>query len=158
MSLYAIYVAGPMTGIPQFNIPAFDRMSEALRRSGYRVVSPVELDGPEYREWAMLSEDGVSMEGNPFGWSWGHVLARDIELIADGDEVGPIDGIVVLPGWHNSKGARLETFVAFLSGKPTFTWDAAYEELRRVPMLKLAMAWVSVGLSFHRSHPSEEAA
>lgn len=158
MTQYAVYVAGPMTGIPQFNIPAFDAMSDSLRAAGFRVVSPVELDGLEYRYWAMQSPDGVSMEGNPFGWSWGHVLARDVELITDGDDAGPIDGIVVLPGWDKSRGARLETFVAFLNGKPTFTWDATYEELTRVPMLRLAIAWVGVALGFHRTHPVEEVA
>lgn len=158
MSQFAVYVAGPMTGIPQFNFPAFDAMAASLRRAGFRVVSPAELDDPEDREAALASPDGAAGSGSHQGKTWGMFLARDVLLIADGDEVGPIDGIVVLPGWERSKGARLETFVNFLCGKRSYTWDATYEELRVVPTLRLAIGWVGVALSFHRIHPSEEAA
>ena len=38
----SIYIAGPMTGLPQFNIPAFDAMARQLRSVGYKGVP---LDG-----------------------------------------------------------------------------------------------------------------
>jgi hypothetical protein len=157
---YTVYVAGPMTHIPQFNFPAFDSMAAALRRAGFRVVSPAELDNEADRKAAMASPDGSALDyGNGVKATWGDFLARDVKLLADGDAIGPIDGIVVLPGWQKSRGARLETFVGrMLCDKPVFTWDAAYEELRRVSMLTLAQGWLGVSLSFHRSHPFEEAA
>lgn len=156
---FALYIAGPMTGLPQFNFPAFDSMAESLRRAGYRVVSPAELDDPEDRAAALASPDGHMHGGHHMNKTWGDFLARDVKLIADGDAEGPIDGIIVLPGWERSRGARLETFVGrMLCEKPVYTWDATYEELRRVSMLRLAQGWLGVTLSFHRTHPFEEAA
>ena len=36
---------------------------------------------------------------------------RDVKLVAD-----HVQGVVFLPGWHKSRGARLEAFVALLCG------------------------------------------
>lgn len=133
-----VYIAGPMTGLPQFNIPAFDLMAGTLRSEDFEVVSPVELDGEAYRQWAIQSPDGASMDGNPNGWTWGHVLARDVELIADDG----IEGIVALPGWERSRGARLETFVAdAMCNIPVYTWK--YDRLHEVSRLTLFKAWTA---------------
>jgi hypothetical protein len=110
---YKVYVAGPMTGIPQMNFPCFDDAASALRQRGYEVVSPAELDSPESRAAALASEDGTPA-GYAEGETWGQFLARDVKLIADEG----IQAIVVLPGWQESRGARLETFVARLCGLP----------------------------------------
>lgn len=100
-----------MTGIPQFNFPAFDAAAARLRAMGHDVVSPAELDSPESRAEALASETGVLQDVTQ---TWGDFLARDVKLIADGG----IEAILVLPGWSKSRGARLETFVAHLMGLP----------------------------------------
>lgn len=128
-----VYVAGPMTGIPQFNFPAFDAAAAELRALGYKVVSPAELDDPATREAALASPDGAPGTGSSNGETWGDFLARDVKLIAD--EVG---GIAVIEGWHKSRGARLETFIAYLCGKPI----VYYGSLRAVPMKRLIKAWI----------------
>lgn len=111
-----VYVAGPMTGLPAFNFPAFDLAAKVLReRHGFDVVSPAEIDNPETRRTALASPDGAPGSGSANGETWGDFLARDVKLIADQG----IEAIVVLPGWRKSRGARLETFVGHaLCGLP----------------------------------------
>jgi hypothetical protein len=103
-----VYVAGPMSHIPQFNFPYFDHVANTLRKSGYDVVSPAELDDPEFRA-KVLSEGITGYESHLLG-AWGDCLARDVKLIADSG----IKAIVLLPGWQRSRGARLEAFVGVL--------------------------------------------
>ena len=54
-----VYVAGPMTGIPQFNYPAFIELQSKLEADGYDIVSPAELDDPADRAAALSSPDGA---------------------------------------------------------------------------------------------------
>ena len=120
------YLAGPMTGIPQFNYPAFDEAAKFLRASEYDVVSPAELDDPETRRMAMSSPDGALGSGCVNDETWGDFLSRDVKLIAD-----ECKGVIVLPGWEKSRGARLEVFVALLCG---------YEILRYLPSIPVVIA------------------
>lgn len=103
------YLAGPMTGIAQFNFPAFDAAAADLRARGYDIVSPAELDDPETRDLSLASKDGMP-NGKLNGQTWADFLARDVKLI--GDQVA---GIILLPEWWKSRGARLESFVGLLS-------------------------------------------
>ncbi len=107
------YLAGPMTGIPRFNFPAFIEAAAALRDSGYEIVSPAEMDQDEDNTagLAFESTDG-DLENAGIKKTWGDLLARDVKLITD-----EIEGIVFLSGWEKSKGARLEAFVGTLTGK-----------------------------------------
>jgi len=52
------YLAGPMTGLPQFNFPEFDRVAASLRSDGLNIISPAELDDSETRDAALSSPDG----------------------------------------------------------------------------------------------------
>ena len=40
----AVYLSGPMTGLPDFNRPAFHAAAAALRAQGYVVINPAEVD------------------------------------------------------------------------------------------------------------------
>lgn len=130
-----VYLAGPMTGIPQFNYPAFDAAAARLREMGFEVQSPAEMDDPATRAAALASPDGAPGGGSANGETWGDFLARDVKLIADSG----IEAIVVMMGWAQSRGARLETFVAHLCGIPTYRmWDRGLES---VPERDLIQAW-----------------
>jgi hypothetical protein len=136
-----LYTAGPMSGISQMNFPAFDALAYRLRKAGYEVISPAELDDPKSRLAALASLDGNLNISHP-GVSWGMFLARDVELIADDG----IEAVVVLPGWEKSRGARLETFVAnALCGLPIFTVGQSWGHLtlHPVPYLTLVRAWAA---------------
>lgn len=113
----SFYLAGPMTGIPQFNFPAFEEAANSLRNRGFKIVSPAELDSPAVREFCMASPDGKYSNNNIAGETWGQMLTRDVRIVAD-----EVDGVVLLPGWENSRGARLEAFVAKLCNKEFFDY------------------------------------
>jgi hypothetical protein len=109
---FKYYVAGPMTGKPQFNVPAFLEAKEALEALGYDVQLPADLDDPEAVVQLLKSPDGAPNSVDNLG-TWGDFLSLDVKLVAD-----VVDGIAVIEGWQKSRGARLETYVARLCGKP----------------------------------------
>lgn len=136
-----VYIAGPMTGYPQFNIPLFDSTAARLREKGYEVVSPAELDDPEIRAISLASPDGKIATLETHGQTWGDFLARDVKLIADDG----IEAIAVLVGWERSRGARLETFVGFLCGLQIYkVYDSGL--LLTVSLRELLEAWGSTDL------------
>ena len=129
-----LYLCGPMSHMPQFNFPAFDEAAATLRAQGYDIVAPHEHDSPGYREAAFASSDG-DPNSMPPGETWGYALARDVRIIADEG----IEGLIYLPAWFYSRGARLETFVALLCGITKFyyyfsgrVWDVPVGTIREV--------------------------
>ncbi len=121
MSKQIWYLAGPMTGIPQFNFPAFFAAAEALRNQGFHIISPAEIDDAEDAGAAMKSVDGAPGSGTcgegDKAKTWGDFLARDVKLIAD-----TCTGIILLDGWEKSRGARLEAYVGLLCGADFATY------------------------------------
>lgn len=114
-----VYLAGPMSGIPEHNFPAFRAATDALREQGYTVMSPVEMDEAEGFDAATAPNIGA---GSP---EWSDFLARDVGIVAKAET----EGVVVLPGWESSRGAALEVHVARELGKPIFR----YPSLERIP-------------------------
>ena len=110
------YLAGPMSGRPKFNIPAFEAAADKLRYMGLTIVSPAELDSPEVYDAAIVSEHGEHKDVTTE--TWGDMLARDVKLIAD-----TLDGVILLPEWDTSKGARLEAFVAMQCNYPLYEYS-----------------------------------
>jgi len=108
-----VYIAGPMSGIPAFNIPAFDEAARVLRDRGFDVVSPAEIDGPITRQVLLASPEG-SHDDLPQEESWSYYLSRDFCILADDG----IEAIVTLPGWEKSRGARLEVLMGKELGIP----------------------------------------
>lgn len=115
------YIAGPMSNIPQFNFPAFMEAAKTLRQKGYKVINPAELDNLVDFAAAMASPDGAELvyaDGSINSKTWGDFLSRDVKLIAD--ECG---AMVLLDGWGDSSGARLEAMVAITCDMPLFTYN-----------------------------------
>jgi hypothetical protein len=128
------YLAGPMSGLPQFNIPAFDAAAKVLRGLGCKIISPAELDAPEIRARYMLSANGASLPGTP---TWGTFLARDVKIVAD-----TVRGIVLLPGWEKSRGARLEAYVGLLCGHQFLT-------IKDGTVAPVCASWIKIKLWKH---------
>jgi len=102
-----VYLAGPMSGCPGFNYPAFDAAAAHLRAQGYEVVSPAELDGPVDREVILAAKYGTHDE-LPADADYESYIVRALDVIREGD----FDYIVCLPGWELSGGAIREVAVA----------------------------------------------
>lgn len=87
-----LYVAGPMTGIENFNYPAFNEAAEYLRSVGYKVLNP--------------TLDRKSPAEDPPGMTWVDYMRAAIVMVAKAD------GIALLPNWRKSRGAQLEVDIA----------------------------------------------
>jgi Domain of unknown function (DUF4406) len=92
-----VYIAGPMSGLPDNNYPAFHAAAARLRAAGWQVTNPAENtppnSSPTWSDWMALSLPQV----------------RAASLVA------------LLPGWEHSQGARDECTEADLHGIPVFT-------------------------------------
>lgn len=100
-----------MSGLPEFNAPAFREAADHLRQMGHDVISPVELD--EESGFDHSSETINDTEYESF-------LARDIERISRGIALGELDGGVALTGYDGSRGAALEAHTIRTLGRPVY--------------------------------------
>jgi hypothetical protein len=109
-----IYLAGPMTGIPYFNYPAFNAATLRLRSAGHEVFNPAERDiqrhGGVDISVGNHTGDGA-LAAAAHGFSRRDALADDTAFICK-----EADAIAMLPGWEDSKGARAEHALAFALG------------------------------------------
>jgi len=83
-----IYISGPMTGIAEHNFPAFHRAAARLREAGFTAVNPAENFGGRTD------------------------LTRETYMQMDVPLVASCQGIAMLAGWRNSRGARVEYLLA----------------------------------------------
>src|SRR5690606_13585162 len=95
--------------------PAFDRVALTWRKAGYNVISPAEHDRENgFVPVGMTGHEDLAEEG----FDLKAALLWDLEQIANAD------GIVMLPGWPFSSGARAELAFAAALGKWAFdAWD-----------------------------------
>jgi hypothetical protein len=99
-----IYLAGPMSGIPYFNFPAFTVAAQNLRNQNYTVFSPHEKDIERLGfDFSVQCPNGNPEELKKFGFSLRMALRDDLVYICE-----EADGIALMPGWENSKGANAE--------------------------------------------------
>lgn len=103
---HRIYLAGPMSGQPDFNFPAFRQAAAELRALGHYVFSPVEHDELTY---------GFDIEDIKAGANYRDCLRVDLNWILD-----HATAMVVLPGWENSLGVAVEVALARALKLPIF--------------------------------------
>lgn len=93
-----VYLSGPMTGIKDWNRPAFMEAATFLRNQGATVFNPAFSSMCESR-----THD-----------AW---MVRDIHELTEHMDGKPYyDYIAQLPGWEKSGGAKLEYIVAQACG------------------------------------------
>ena len=83
-----IYIAGPMSGRPEFDYPAFFRAADALAAVGHEPINPARAEGRE----------GCK--------TWLDYMRAALRDIADADAVA------LLSGWGESRGATIERNLA----------------------------------------------
>lgn len=82
-----LYIAGPMTGLPDYNYPAFNVAEQRLLALGYEVENPARNPEPACGSWL----------------GYMRMALRQLALC---------DGVVLLPGWKSSRGANIEKHLA----------------------------------------------
>ncbi len=107
------YLGGPMRGVPLFNFPAFYAAAAKLRAEGHEVFSPAEKDN--IRHGTDISADNANGSeeeaAEKHGFNLRVALGEDLAWIC-----AHADGIALLPGWENSKGAKAELAAAVALG------------------------------------------
>jgi hypothetical protein len=89
MSKPRIYIAGPCTGHPDFNYPAFNQEAARLRAIGYHVENPAENQAQDTYQGYMRQAVRQMMTCH---------------------------AVALLPGWQKSKGALIENGLAVRLG------------------------------------------
>ena len=88
-----------MSGIPEHNVPLFNRIAGLLRERGHEVFNPAEND------------DGGEKRTRAF------YMRLDIPALLASH------AIVLLPGWQTSRGASLEVWIAVDLDMPVYRYD-----------------------------------
>lgn len=105
-----LYIAGPMTGYPDCNYPAFQEAARVLRAAGYEIVNPADVHIGHNHHYVDL-------------------IREDLRVMLD------CQGVATLENWWESTGARNEVQVAGILKMPVRTlaeWlERAHVELSR---------------------------
>lgn len=88
-----------MTGLVDFNWPAFDRHALLLVGGGRKVINPVDYNRKQH---LVVGDEADDAKG--FRWDFEQIITK-------------ADGVAVIAGWERSRGARAEVELARLIGK-----------------------------------------
>lgn len=99
------YLAGPMTGYPDYNWNKFKDATKRLREQlNFEIVSPVEITD-EMGGQRKFIEDTEHQKK-----VWGKLI----------EEIESCDGIVLMEGWQKSTGAKRELKIALENDKQVY--------------------------------------
>ncbi len=105
-TLRSCYLAGPMRGYEENNFPAFHKQAAWLRAAGWKVFSPAERDEADEAlngDWMIDAQTGLD-----------YFMQYDLAAVCQ------TDAVVLMEGWVESQGARLEAAVATEISHPVF--------------------------------------
>lgn len=88
-----IYIAGPMTGLPNYNFEAFDNAEKILKARGLEPMNPANIG----RKWLIENSHREPNESE-----YQDILRQDKELL------NQCSMIYLLRGWEKSRGAKIE--------------------------------------------------
>lgn len=98
-----LYLSGPITGYKHLNRPAFQEAKQQLELRAYEVINPHDLITP------------IQQKQNNYNL----FMRIDLRAMLALD----VRGIALLPGWSQSKGAKIEKDLAQTLGMPVLPWN-----------------------------------
>lgn len=98
-----VYIAGPMTGLPDLNFPAFHAAAALYRSRGCVVINPAEICETDPAAVVKLTKAEYLEH-------WRKCMRKDVA------EMLTCDMVVMLGGWTMSRGATLEHHLACALG------------------------------------------
>lgn len=105
-----VYLAGPMTGIPFFNFPAFFAAATDLRSKGFVVLSPAENDrdslGVDCSHFPTGQFSDAGWSADRIAYHMRRALTWDVAAVCRSN------AIALLPGWEASGGVGIELSVS----------------------------------------------
>lgn len=101
------FISGPMTGYEDFNYPLFHEVGRQLQELGELFFSPAHHE---------IGQELEPPEPGDAG-SWEYYMRRSLKLLLN------CDHILMLPGWEESRGARLEKELADVLKMPITYWS-----------------------------------
>lgn len=113
-----VYISGPMTGIPDDNRDEFSRMASLLQANGHEPVNPHDI--VPTRRIQMTSgyiKEPIYIEEPIKDPKYLDYLKADIAVLMF------CDAYVLLDGWGDSRGSRIEKGLADDLGIPNMTGE-----------------------------------
>ena len=101
------YLAGPMSGIEGYNSSAFEEAAAELRTRNFEIVSPWEI--------------AQTLPGKPGSLPYETYVKADIIAMLR------CDAIILMKGWEESRGARMECNLADWLGMHIFHVNSEWE-------------------------------
>lgn len=106
-----IVLSGPMSGIDDYNRPAFDMAAARFRAKGYTVVNPANINPSRMTD------------------IWGEAIGRCLSIIRSLGEGGNVFYLVTLPGYSQSPGCQCEVALSVYYGAEIIKLDYAAKML-----------------------------
>jgi hypothetical protein len=122
-----VYVAGPTTGLPDWNFLAFEEATWELREAGFSVTSPHERGEANGFDSTKDAELDLRL-----------ALERDVEAVLEAD------GVALLDGWEGSPSAVIESLAAQSKGAPALPIAEFLKRFSAFACILLALVFTSM--------------
>lgn len=108
-------IAGPQTGISNFNEKAFQECKEEIKKRSLEGSPRIETSFDIFQEIGKHPLDYYMKDTLSKISTYWYDKERDMKKPW-------YDAVIVLPGWENSRGATIEVLTAFSCGIPLVEW------------------------------------